>query len=163
MEEVRRWYVGGKHGATRWRNLKRIAETYTKGNVSRIINDMWDHTFNLDPETGEVLGSLPSRYPFAESFMPLDSQVAERKARDLNAGSGSPESRRWYVGGRSGAVRWRNLKKIAAMYTRGNVSRIINDMWNRTFYLDEDTGEPMRPLPARYPFADRSGDSRHVF
>lgn len=52
-------------------------------------------------------------------------------------------TKRIYIGGgEDGALRLKNLKKIAEKYFEGNVSALFNDAVDRIYNLDRYTGEP---------------------
>lgn len=60
MEVSKRWYVGGgKAGLIRLKNIQKLADIFTQGNVSKLVNDALNRQYNLDPETGHPLKDLP--------------------------------------------------------------------------------------------------------
>jgi hypothetical protein len=56
-ELSKRIYFGGPHAKRRWNNYKELARRHFNGSVAALIRDALSRTYNLDPDTGEVLGA----------------------------------------------------------------------------------------------------------
>jgi hypothetical protein len=64
MEVVHRTYIGrGIRAVIRKRNLQKLADAYYGGSLSELFNDSVDKFFNLNPDTGAPLGTLPPPHP----------------------------------------------------------------------------------------------------